>query len=1688
MLRRVLVCAMSSLLGAASPCPGASLCDGTNVWVGAASGGSWSDVRNWRAESAAGWSVPELFARYAVYDLRGLSPGAVVTFDYAGGNVYNVQNTTGQMFLAGLVAAGSPGDVWTVAKGTDVKVHFVKDAVLDIAGGRLDFHAATDTGFSYPTMPFVKRGNGAFRLCQPNAFFWETTSTIGDGRFSLTNNANLLNAAFRLTGPACLSADFGTNRIAGVSSDTAGAPVLEVSDRAVLDLMGGFNQNARIFHGNLAGTGELRISGGVAYSFLRGVRRGPLSFGGLLSIGAGDLVLGAADAPLGVNAAVSVAIGAGGWLRFSTSQRLAGLSGAGVDGGIAWPDAKTLTIDATSDATYAGRLAGGVFVKDGPGTLVLEGATAPTSVLVRRGVLGLRAAGAASVPAPVAHWDFDAYSESAGRRIFPDQGPAGADLLSVPSNGTRHVAHIAMPYPEDRGSKAVRIDHGTSHLRLAQAGALERLLPKGGSFSVSLRTGRSSTGRFLILGDGTAAGSIVFSYESCPRVMSVYAGSSSRIDFGGGSLAYADYGATWFLHTLVYDAAARELRLYEDGVLRKKVANRMVALNALDLLFGAGTLSDGVASGYVRNAVLDDLRLWNVALTDGEVQTLARTFRFDTSARPPVLPTDLVPQVDAGACLRIAAGRHVLPSVRGSGAVEIGDGAELALTDSAPPADAMRTFDGAGTLDLPEGVSFARDGDGIPVRPVWSHAGTVKLPSRGHVAFTRVSAAEPPDTGLYPLVSAPTFVEPAGWDGWTVEPVLTNRTVTFEVVGGTFCARVTAPDRVSSAAGARLAVESLGGDFYLNVFLPGWGSKKNGTGNAVPAAGEACPFTVDLGDGTSFAGLFTFSQTGDRALSASWTFTPSADISVSALAVSIELPIAQFASGWAVADERTVPFPVEAPAKSGLFDGRIGMLALHDATGRLRARLAFPQPHQVLLQDGREWDGTAYTVRIRPTGGSSFTAGVPVTVAVDLTLPEPYDFAPVPEWTARAGLRWIPMPRFAYVKAGSALDLSSFRGTNAPAGCHGRVVRRGAHFEFEERPGVPQRFYGVNICQEANAPSGNEAVFAANLARMGYNAIRFHHHEAALVKDTGDAGATKLNAAAMDRFDRLAAACVTNGIYITTDLFVSRSPISWKSLGIDRSGALAAADFKALVLVHEPAVSNLVEFTRNWLGHINPYLGRSLAQEPALIGISLVNEGAISTVPSTLAATYPVWKTAWENWLAAKKRAEPEVYGNVPVAVPSAWTPFFRHFVQEREHALAARLRSVVRNELGCPVPLTSLNGTTYPLAYMEVRAAEYDYADDHFYVDHPSFPETKWALPSTLGNKNPLVGTNRGMPSPAFRRLFDRPYTVTEFNFSAPGRYRGVGGLATGAAAALQDWDGVWRFAWTHGEGGIVTPEKKALSYFDVAGDPLAQAAERAAICLFLRRDLPVLSKGLVARVPSACVTGPTDDLSTGADCSWRWAGWHARLGHIVGDAVPAGLTEVGTYPSVRNLTDGQVRSALGYGNSLPAGGEGALDIAPATGAFRLDTPRTCGGFAESGSVVAGPLAFDLSSTPTTLWVSSLDARPVTTSARLLLTHLTDVQNTDILYMDASRTYLKKWGRLPHLMRAGRAEVRLALEPGRFTVYALAPDGSRARTVDSAFAPGEGLVFTADTAAVAEATWLYEIVRRPPVPCILLR
>jgi hypothetical protein len=146
------------------------------------------------------------------------------------------------------------------------------------------------------------------------------------------------------------------------------------------------------------------------------------------------------------------------------------------------------------------------------------------------------------------------------------------------------------------------------------------------------------------------------------------------------------------------------------------------------------------------------------------------------------------------------------------------------------------------------------------------------------------------------------------------------------------------------------------------------------------------------------------------------------------------------------------------------------------------------------------------------------------------------------------------------------------------------------------------------------------------------------------------------------------------------------------------------------------------------------------------------------------------------------------------------------------------------------------------------------------------------------------------------------------------------------------------------------------------------------------------------------------------------------------------------------------------------------------------LDTPRTAGGCARAGQTLEtsrGGVRVTLEGSDATVWVSALDGQPIRSSRRLLVTHLTDLQNSGIQYAEAARQTLLDWGQMPHLVRAGKAAIALRLQtPQAYRVWVLAPSGKRLAEAP-AQVEGDTLRFTADVAGdpSAGARLLYEVV-----------
>ena len=823
-------------------------------------------------------------------------------------------------------------------------------------------------------------------------------------------------------------------------------------------------------------------------------------------------------------------------------------------------------------------------------------------------------------------------------------------------------------------------------------------------------------------------------------------------------------------------------------------------------------------------------------------------------------------------------------------------------------------------------------------------------------------------------------------------------------------------------------------------------------------------FWVVDGAAKLFEGRSSWTMQADGTVKGVVSLTCVAPTEAQCIALTADVPaVPVFGLGDGTAQE------YELPIERG---GSQSSATAEDAQERVpprSLRLRFDAPIRYHAQDSRKW-GKQWSVRFgggRARFNDGHRAGVTlpgdtfsrcayavgdrVEWKVTISSPEGLSLKQFTPYVIKEGDEWIKFDHRNDIVPGSALDFSAQGLQDTPAGKHGWLKAKGGHLEFEELPGVEQRFYGVNLCFAANYLDHDLADRVVDrFVRCGYNTVRIHHHDGAWAKAWGarhDSGGSRSCATVgvvdarervppaddIDRLDYLIAKCIERGIYITTDLYVSR-PVKWRDIGIDRDGEMNKQLYKTYVGIYEPAFTNWCEFAKAFLSHVNPYTGRSYADEPGMPFISLINEGRLGM-----------------GWAAKKDGgkilAAWHEFGGVG-DLPNPWRKdsrdAHRAFDEWINAKIWAKCSAYVRS-LGAKALLTNdNNGPRHGEG--EGLTPRYDYVDNHFYVDHPSFIDEPWRLPSRCDNVNPIRTDKPKMFHAGWSKGSAKPYTITEWNFSGPGRYRGMGGILTGALAAEQEWDGLWRFAYSHSNQNLGDNPNRAPGYFDCVSDPIIAASDRASVFLYLRRD---------ADSGGACLSRPD---SGGSRLSRPDSGGSRSCATV-------------------GVADARER--------VPP----ALHLDRENGSMAIVTPRTCGGFAESGIINAGPLTFSICTNgvaqrivPTTLWVSSLDGWPVEASTRLLLVHLTDVQGNGVRYADRLRRTLLSWGK-GCLAEAGSAKVALRLDaPEGFVVHELDTAGNRIGKLPVSTSGGV-LSFEVSTCGPHGCRIYYEIVRLEKLP-----
>lgn len=601
-------------------------------------------------------------------------------------------------------------------------------------------------------------------------------------------------------------------------------------------------------------------------------------------------------------------------------------------------------------------------------------------------------------------------------------------------------------------------------------------------------------------------------------------------------------------------------------------------------------------------------------------------------------------------------------------------------------------------------------------------------------------------------------------------------------------------------------LEMEGCELNVCAYEAGWRSMSvRGDWNA--ARQDERQFQLLSGNKKAFDGKSRYVQRGDSIMG-EIHLTCIRRVAMQSLSISLDIPLSKNRGKTWKTDDLSHEIPTGKSLEGSLHTCWVPLLSGSQLS------LRFAAPIHYLEQDLSRWSDT-WSLRLGDhQAPRTFEPGEQVTFRFVLHIQGGVQLKNVYEKTiVQEGPQWVRLTNRKDILPGSALDFSQLHLQHAPAGKYGWLKARGGTFEFERKPGKPCRFYGVNLCFSANYPTHEVAdQLIDRLVRLGYNSIRIHHHD-----DVWGNGDSEMR----DRLDYLLAKAIEKGLYITTDMYVSRR-VTWRQLGVDREGEVGMDLFKTLVGCFEPAYQNWCRFAKEFLEHRNPYTGRQYKDEPGLPLLSLINEGGLF-MGFDSKSQEPLVLQAYKDFLG---KDEPLVYGS----------PAFNAFSDELERRIATRCSAYLR-QLGCKALLTNDNNGPHH-ADGEGVTPLYDYVDNHFYIDHPVFLERNWQLPSRCNNDNPVSYGGPDLLRKNYAKGFSKPYTITEWNFSGPGRYRGLGGILTGAKAAIQEWDGLWRFAYSHSSEDLVDNPESYPSYFDVASDPLSQASDRASVCLFLRGD----------------------------------------------------------------------------------------------------------------------------------------------------------------------------------------------------------------------------------------------------------
>jgi hypothetical protein len=619
---------------------------------------------------------------------------------------------------------------------------------------------------------------------------------------------------------------------------------------------------------------------------------------------------------------------------------------------------------------------------------------------------------------------------------------------------------------------------------------------------------------------------------------------------------------------------------------------------------------------------------------------------------------------------------------------------------------------------------------------------------------------------------------------------------------------------------------------------------------------------------------------------------------------------------------------------------------------------------------------------------------------------------------------------------------------DAPAGKRGFIQVSNGHLATGD--GQRIRLWGVNITDWSKGsrqiPSKEDApLWAATLARFGVNCVRFQFLDLEAPRGLIAAGredTRNLDREQFDREDFFISELEKRGIYIDFNLLVGR-PFKAGD-GVEDASQLHEGA-KGTSLFDKRMIELQKEYAQQLLGHRNPYTGLEYTQDPAVALIEINNEDGLNIGYRPPSPFYGQELTGiYDKWLAAHRTPEQIAalrqvaavaanQGDVPLmfwrgqaaTAPSERFRAEAEFYNDTQRDYFAEMEDYVKQTLGSKSLVIatadhSHSGSGYPILKATMGS---DVIDGHTYWEHPE----------NYVRKSPMVDDpyNSIVVELSRSAIAGKPYTVSEVNEPFPNDYAGEGIPILAAYGAMQDWDAIMWYTFEPKQDPAWKPY--VGDPFDISLDPVRLPELAAGALLFLRADVEkakqTVNRSYTTQQVYDSMLLPTTERPyfTPGFPLWLPLEHEVRISSFDGPATQS--TAGGSAPNPIRSDTGQ----LTWYHS-----------APEMGLVAVDSPRTQAliGFLQSREAGDSNLEAEVENKFCSIQLSSLDAKPISQSSKMLLIAGGRVENTGQRWNSAG-TDVTNWGDSPTLIEPVVGTLTLRhLEPAH-AIQLQAIDGS---------------------------------------------